>query len=64
MKDMCVFEADWKLQADISAFSAAEGDNIAYIAGGVSKDIYSGKLVETNKVFSVTFKKPSTSKKT
>lgn len=62
-KDMCVFESDWKLKCDISSFSAATGHNILYIAGGVSKHPKTGKLIETNKVFTISFDNPAKAKK-
>lgn len=62
-KDMRVFEADWRLETDISSFSAVQGHNIVYIAGGLTKNPKNGKLSETNKVFAVLFTNPAKVKK-
>ena len=54
IKDMRVFEADWKLENGLSSFSAAEGYNNVFIAGGDVRN-KAGKMVESEKVFQIKF---------
>lgn len=63
IKDMCIFEADWKLQVDLSGFSSVQGGESTYIAGGQSKDSLTGQLQASDKVFEVCFKKQKLSSK-
>jgi hypothetical protein len=57
IKDMRVFQADWRLPKNLSSFGKDQGDNVVFIAGGMTRDPISNETNICHDVFSISFQK-------
>ena len=49
------FEADWRLPKNLTNFASASSGNKIFIAGGKSRNHYSGETEVQSSVYEVTF---------